>query len=141
MNHSDTKFRPFRCITYALVCSICDTNSDIVFQGFGLLAPSLSLSIGLPFILPPAAVIPTGKSTLATLRSSGARYLLSVPSILEDILRIPGKTGLEALQELEIVAIGGAAMKENVGAELVANGVNLLNHWGEQLDHIWISAH
>jgi len=95
------------------------------------LAPTLSLSIGLPFILPPAAVIPTGKSTLAMLRSSGARYLLSVPSILEDILRIPGKTGLEALQQLEVIAIGGAAMKENVGAELVANRVNLLNHWGK----------
>lgn len=65
------------------------------------------------------------------LKSSGARYMLSVPSILEDILRLPGKAGLEALQELEVVAIGGAAMKENVGKELVENGVNLLNHWGK----------
>lgn len=59
--------------------------------------------------------------------------MLSVPSILEDILRLPGRAGLEALQELEVVAIGGAAMKENVGNELVKNGVNLLNHWGKRL--------
>ena len=118
---------------------VYDASSDVTFQGYGLLATTLSLSIGLPFILPPATVIPTGKSTLAMLKASGARYLLSVPSILEDILRLPGKYGLEALQELEVVAIGGAAMKENVGAELVANGVNLLNHWGGQLCRICIS--
>jgi hypothetical protein len=100
----------------------------------------LSLSIGLPFILPPATVIPTGKSTLAMLKASGARYLLSVPSILEDILRIPGKAGLEALQELEVAAIGGAAMKENVGNELVKNGVNLLNHWGEVVSSLLLKS-
>ena len=30
-------------------------------------------------------------------------------------------------------------MKENISAELVANGVNILNHWGEQLCRICIS--
>lgn len=98
-----------------------------------MLATTLSLSIGLPFVLPPATIIPTGKSALAMLKASGARYMLSVPSILEDILRLPGKAGLEALQELEVLAIGGAAMKENVGQELVDNGVNLLNHWGKSV--------
>ncbi|KAF5348495.1 hypothetical protein D9756_009661 [Leucocoprinus leucothites] len=128
--------------TYPLIFAAChrfpEQNEPFRYQastlplyhGYGLLATTLSLSIGLPFILPPATVIPTGKSTLAMLKASGARYLLSVPSILEDIIRLPGNAGLEALRELEVVAIGGAAMKENVGAELVANGVNLLNHWG-----------
>lgn len=64
--------------------------------------------------------------------------MLSVPSILEDILRLPGRAGLEALQELEVVAIGGAAMKENVGNELVKNGVNLLNHWGKRSINTYI---
>ncbi|GLB38787.1 putative acetyl-CoA synthetase-like protein [Lyophyllum shimeji] len=101
-----------------------------LYHGFGLLAPSLSLSIGMPFILPPASVIPTGKTTLLALQSSGARYLLSVPSILEEMIRLPGGEGLDALRDLEIVATGGAPMKENVGDELVAAGVKLLNHWG-----------
>ncbi|KAF8059573.1 hypothetical protein FPV67DRAFT_1633230 [Lyophyllum atratum] len=101
-----------------------------LYHGFGLLAPSLSLSIGMPFILPPASIIPTGKTTLRALQSNGARYLLSVPSILEEMIRLPGDEGLEALRDLEIVATGGAPMKENVGNELASSGVKLLNHWG-----------
>lgn len=95
------------------------------------MAPSLSLGIGIPFVMPPAATIPTGKSALAMLNSTGARYLLTVPSILEDILNLPDDVGLKALQKLEYVVIGGAALKDSVGDELVSNGVHLLNHWGE----------
>ncbi|KAF5377825.1 hypothetical protein D9615_006785 [Tricholomella constricta] len=101
-----------------------------LYHGFGLMAPSLSLSIGMPFMLPPASTIPTGKSTLLALQSNGARYLLSVPSILEEMLRLPGGEGVDALRNLEIVATGGAPMKENVGTELAAAGVKILNHWG-----------
>lgn len=101
-----------------------------LYHGFGLLAPSLSLSIGMPFILPPASTIPTGKTTLLALQSIGARYLLSVPSILEEMIRLSDSQGLEALKDLEIVATGGAPMKESIGSELAAAGVKLLNHWG-----------
>ncbi|KAF7422954.1 hypothetical protein PC9H_011118 [Pleurotus ostreatus] len=99
-----------------------------LYHGFGLLAPSLSLSIGMPFVLPPASVIPTARLTIAAIQSVGARSLLSVPSIIEDITRFPG--GLDILKTLDFIAIGGAPMKEHVGSELVAQGVNLLNHWG-----------
>ncbi|KAG6848897.1 putative secondary metabolism biosynthetic enzyme [Arthromyces matolae] len=101
-----------------------------LYHGFGFLAPTLSLSIGMPFVLPPASVIPTGKSTLHALEATGARYLFTVPSILEEMLRLPGGFGIEALKDLEIVATGGAPMKENVGAEITGAGVKLLNHWG-----------
>ncbi|KAA1469647.1 acetyl-CoA synthetase-like protein [Dentipellis sp. KUC8613] len=101
-----------------------------LYHGFGFLAPSLSLSIGLPFVLPPASVIPTARSVLNSLESTGARSMLSVPSILEDIVRLPGSAGLQALKKLDFIAIGGAPMKEPVAQELVSNGVNLLNHWG-----------
>lgn len=37
---------------------------------------------------------------------------------------------LPVLKALDIIAIGGAPMKEHIGAELVSNGVKLLNHWG-----------
>lgn len=56
--------------------------------------------------------------------------MFTVPSIAEELARLPGGVGLEALQKLEIVAVGGAPMKESVGDELAAAGVNLLNHWG-----------
>ncbi|EPQ54396.1 acetyl-CoA synthetase-like protein [Gloeophyllum trabeum ATCC 11539] len=101
-----------------------------LYHGFGLLAPSLALSIGMPFVLPPATVIPTARSTLAVLKSTGARSMLSVPSILEDILNLPGTDGLDALRKLDFIAIGGAPMKEPVGEALVKQGVKLLNHWG-----------
>ncbi|KDQ51272.1 hypothetical protein JAAARDRAFT_140530 [Jaapia argillacea MUCL 33604] len=101
-----------------------------LYHGFGLLAPSLALSVGMPFVLPPASVIPTARSTVAVLKSTNARSMLSVPSILEDILNLQDGSGLEALRQLDFVAIGGAPMKEPVGEELVAAGVNLLNHWG-----------
>lgn len=35
------------------------------------------------------------------------------------------------MKTLDFIAIGGAPMKEHVGSELVAQGVNLLNHWGK----------
>lgn len=131
-NRSDSTFPRYPCITSVYHFRAFFTlQADLVyFQGFGLLAPGLSLSIGMPFTLPAATIIPTGKTTLAVLQSTGARYMLSVPSILEDMLRLPGGAGLEALRDLEIVAVGGAPMKESVGAELAAAGVNLLNHWG-----------
>lgn len=99
------------------------------------MAPSLSLGIGMPFVIPPAATIPTGKSALAMLKSTGARHMLTVPSILEDIRNLPNGVGLKALQELEYVVIGGAALKDSVGDELVASGVSLLNHWGKLTLH------
>ena len=103
---------------------------DDHIQGFGLLAPCLSLSVGVPFVLPPAGVIPTAKTILATLQSRGARYLLTVPSILEAFVRLPRDEGMDVLRDLEIVAVGGAPMKDSVGRQVAAAGVNLLNHWG-----------
>ncbi|KAI0322050.1 hypothetical protein OF83DRAFT_1096462 [Amylostereum chailletii] len=101
-----------------------------LYHGFGLLAPSLSLSIGMPFVLPSASAIPTARSTIASLELTGARSMFSVPSILEDIVRLPDGAGIEVLQKLDFIAIGGAPMKESVALTLASNGVNLLNHWG-----------
>ncbi|KAL0961267.1 hypothetical protein HGRIS_006230 [Hohenbuehelia grisea] len=101
-----------------------------LYHGFGLLAPSLSLSVGMPFVLPPASVIPTARTTIAAIQSTGAKSMLSVPSIVEDIMKFPGGVGLEVLKTLDFIAIGGAPMKENVGNELASKGVKLLNHWG-----------
>ena len=84
----------------------------------------------MPVVLPPAGMIPTAKTTLATLQSCGARYLLTVPSIVEEFVRLPRNEGIEALRDLEIVTVGGAPMKDSVAKQIVAAGVNLLNVWG-----------
>lgn len=101
-----------------------------LFHGFGLLSPSLALSVGKPFLIPSASVIPTATSTLALLRNSKARSLMSVPSILEDLLLLPNNEGVDALVPLDFVAVGGGPIKASVGEALVAAGVKLLNHMG-----------
>ncbi|KAK0457438.1 uncharacterized protein EV420DRAFT_1548198 [Desarmillaria tabescens] len=109
------------------------------------LAPMLSLSIGLPFVLPGAGTIPTGRGQLKVLDAllngsnghlNGTAHsilnrvglMLSVPSVVEDLLTIPG--GVDALKRLDVLAVGGAPLKEVTGEELVHRGVKLLNHWG-----------
>ncbi|EKM53824.1 uncharacterized protein PHACADRAFT_125794 [Phanerochaete carnosa HHB-10118-sp] len=101
-----------------------------LFHGFGLLAPSLSLSIGLPFALPASTTIPTGTSTYEILRLSGATSLLTVPSILEEIYLLDDNRGVEALKRLNFVAVGGAPMKLTVAEALSTADVPILNHWG-----------
>jgi len=95
-----------------------------------LLSPSLALSVGKPFCVPPASVIPTAASTLSLLRLSNARSLMSVPSILEDLLYLPRSEGVNALSTLDFVAVGGGPIKSSVGAALIEAGVKLLNHMG-----------
>jgi hypothetical protein len=56
--------------------------------------------------------------------------MLTVPSIVQDILRNREADGLAMLRQLEILAIGGAPMKESVIQELVRAKVKILNHWG-----------
>ncbi|OBZ65860.1 L-aminoadipate-semialdehyde dehydrogenase [Grifola frondosa] len=100
-----------------------------LFHGFGLLAPSMSLSIGLPFAIPAATTIPTGTSTAEVLKSARATCLMTVPSILEEIYQLDER-GIAALKPLRFVAVGGAPMKLSVAEPLAAAGVKILNHWG-----------
>ncbi|KAG5337253.1 putative secondary metabolism biosynthetic enzyme [Termitomyces sp. Mn162] len=120
--------------TYPLMFATChrlpEQQEPFQYVGFGFLALHLSLSIGMPFILPPASVIPTGKTVLQAIETNGAQYLFTVPSILEEIISLPGGLGLETLKNLEIVVTGGAPMKESSGVKVSSAGVKLLNHWG-----------
>ncbi|KAK2879437.1 putative NRPS-like protein biosynthetic cluster [Arthroderma sp. PD_2] len=100
------------------------------FHGFGLLPPCLSLGIGKPFCVPAPGSIPTGLSTVKLLRRSGAKSLLTVPSILEEIALLPDDQGIKALQDLHFVVFGGGLPKEKIGEKLSAAGVKLLNHYG-----------
>ncbi|CCX04911.1 Similar to Polyketide synthase HetM; acc. no. P37693 [Pyronema omphalodes CBS 100304] len=101
-----------------------------LYHGFGLLAPSLGLSIGMPFCLPSASTIPTAELTVRLSQSTGAQSLMTVPSILEDLLHLPASEGVTELLKMDFVAVGGGPIKPSVGEQLSAAGVKLLNHAG-----------
>lgn len=86
--------------------------------------------MGKPFCLPPPSVVPSGASVVELLNSSGARSLMSVPSILEDITLLAESRGPQALASLDFVAFGGGSLKLAVGEKFASAGVRLLNHYG-----------
>lgn len=104
-----------------------------LYHGFGLLAPSLSLSVGMTCCFPPSSVIPAAHSTMDMLWTVGAGSLMTVPSILQDILALPDSDrtpALQVLSKLEFVAVGGGALNPKSGSQLAENGIKVLNHYG-----------
>ena len=99
-------------------------------QGFGLLAPCLSLSVGKPCCFPSSSVIPAADSTVELLKTTGACSLMTVPAVLEQIVSSSGQSYRDELAGLDFLAIGGGSLKPSVGDALVREGVNLLNHYG-----------
>ncbi|KAJ5170455.1 acylglycerophosphoethanolamine acyltransferase [Penicillium coprophilum] len=99
-----------------------------LYHGFGLLAPCLSLSTGKSCCFPSSAIIPSATSVTELLERSAAASLMTVPIILEEM--IESSQSIEILKPLDFVAVGGGAIKRNVGELLAANGVRLLNHYG-----------
>ncbi|KAF2816413.1 acetyl-CoA synthetase-like protein [Mytilinidion resinicola] len=100
------------------------------FHGYGLLAPSDSLSIGKPFCIPPASSPPTGASTLALRQSTNAKVLMTVPSILEEMSTLPDDGGIRVLSKLHYVACGGGPLKPSTTKRLVDAGVRTVNAYG-----------
>jgi nucleoside-diphosphate-sugar epimerase len=104
-----------------------------LYHGFGLLAPCLSLSIGMTCCFPPSNTIPAAESTLRLLKLFQAESLMTVPSILEDIVSLEGEqmqAAMTSLAAMQLVAVGGGPIKQRVGEVLAKNNVNLLNHYG-----------
>ena len=94
------------------------------------MTPALSLGIGKTFCIPISSVNPTAASVLQLIDTVHARCLMSVPSILEEIVLLSDATGLQKLAQLDFVAFGGGNMKPAIGFSLVSAGVSLLNHFG-----------
>lgn len=90
----------------------------------------LSLGIGKTFCIPPSSIIPTGASIATLIEEAGAKALLTVPSILEEIASLQNDVGLDALRNLDFIAFGGGTPKAAVGERLAAEGINLINHYG-----------
>ncbi|KAJ2995082.1 hypothetical protein NUW58_g1377 [Xylaria curta] len=105
-----------------------------LYHGFGLLAPCLSLSIGMTVCFPPPSIIPATRSTLDLIRTFECRSLMTVPSIIDDILCQSNESekgeASALLTKLEFLAVGGGALKPEQGAILAENDVKLLNHYG-----------
>ncbi|KAM5346094.1 hypothetical protein ACJ41O_009099 [Fusarium nematophilum] len=113
----------------------CSTSLSTLplYHGFGLLAPCLSLSIGMTCCFPPASVIPAGRSTVDLLQLFNAETLLTVPSIIEDMLSLPDderRHALDTLKTLSFIAVGGGALSPDLGEILVENDIKLVNHYG-----------
>ncbi|KAJ5512744.1 NRPS-like enzyme [Penicillium fimorum] len=101
-----------------------------LFHGFGFVAICLSLGAGKAVCIPPPSVVPDGASVVALLEQSGARALLTVPSVLEEIEGLPQNKGHEALAKLDFVGFGGGMPKESVGQRLQATGIRLIGQYG-----------
>ncbi|KAI4269248.1 MAG: hypothetical protein LQ337_007399 [Flavoplaca oasis] len=98
-----------------------------LFHGFGVLAPSLALSIGKTVCFPPSEVIGNGPFVLKLLETKNITSLMTVPTILEEITQI---SAAKRLASLAFVVVGGGPIKPAVGNNLNENGVSLLNHFG-----------
>lgn len=101
-----------------------------MFHGFGLVAPALSMAAGKTTLFPASDGIPNARSLVDLVRRSGARSMMTVPMLLDDICNLPAGEGIRALAPLDFVGTGGAALGAGVGDRLAAGGVRLLNFYG-----------
>lgn len=99
-----------------------------LYHGFGFLAPCLSLSVGMTCCFPPSHIIPAGESTRDLLEAFDCRSLMTVPSIVDDLLALDEP--VENLRSLKFLAVGGGALGVSQGTRLVEQGVKLLTHYG-----------
>ncbi|KAI0541768.1 hypothetical protein GGR58DRAFT_456119, partial [Xylaria digitata] len=132
--------QPHRYLIGYSTCHLETESEDIeglnistlpLYHGFGMLAPMLALSIGKVCHLPASRTVPTGSSTISILQeTAGARSLMTVPHILEEIVALPENEWVEPLRSLQFVACGGGPLKSSVGEALATAGVKILAHFG-----------
>ena len=67
------------------------------------------------------------------------KYFSSVPYVLQMLSDEP--KAIEILRSMEIVGVGGAALSQEVGDALVANGVNLISRFGSTECGFLMSSH
>lgn len=99
-----------------------------LYHGFGFLAPCLSLSLGMTCVFPPSSLIPAGRSTLDLLQMFHCQSLMTVPSIVGEMLAYDD--AVEKLSHLNFLAVGGGALSPDQGLQLKSHNINLLNHYG-----------
>ncbi|PVH96862.1 acetyl-CoA synthetase-like protein [Periconia macrospinosa] len=100
-----------------------------LFHGFGVLAPCLSLSIGLTMCMPVNSIC-SADAVIELIQRTGARSMMTVPSVLDDLSQLRDDSAWDALRSLQFVATGGGPLPAAVGDKLVAGGVQIINHFG-----------
>ncbi|KAL8728551.1 MAG: hypothetical protein Q9181_005308 [Wetmoreana brouardii] len=98
-----------------------------LFHGFGILAPSLALSVGKPVCFPPSSTIGNGSLVLQMVKAQHITSVMTVPTILEEIVQ---SSAAKELAPLDFVVVGGGPIKNAIAEALHEKGVNLLNHFG-----------
>ncbi|KAF1966037.1 acetyl-CoA synthetase-like protein [Bimuria novae-zelandiae CBS 107.79] len=92
----------------------------------GLLAPMLSLTLpGVSFVATPTSWIPCADSVVQILRQFKVKSLITSPRILEHATKVPG--GTSHLRKLDYVAYTSDVLLYEVGQQLAAAGVKLIN--------------
>ncbi|KAI4230808.1 MAG: hypothetical protein LQ349_006014, partial [Xanthoria aureola] len=72
-------------------------------------------------------------------KATPVKYFSSVPYVLQMVSTEP--EGMEMLQSMEIVGVGGAALPQDVGDSLVDRGVNLVSRFGSAECGFLLSSH
>lgn len=96
-------------------------------KGFGVLAPSLALSVGKTVCFPPSSTISNSALVLQIIKAQNITSLMTVPTILEDVVL---SSAAKSLASLDFVVVGGGPIKHAVAENLHSNNVKLLNHFG-----------
>ena len=73
------------------------------------------------------------------LSTSPVKYFSSVPYVLQMVLA--DSDGAEMLRNMDLVGVGGAALPQDVGDDLVAKGVNLVSRYGSAECGFLMSSH
>lgn len=101
-----------------------------LYHGYGLMAPSLAMGVGKTVCFPPPGTVPNAHGVINLIKNNQGASLMSVPSILEEIMIAPTDDGVRTLATLDFVTFGGGLLTPKVGDRLAAAGVKLLNHYG-----------
>lgn len=80
--------------------------------------------------MPDATIPSTGPSLIDFINESNAEGVLTVPSLLEEIIDMNSEAAFDTLRSLHYVAAGGAPLKQDVGETLKKAGIPILNHFG-----------
>ncbi len=79
------------------------------------------------------------RRSVQTHRTPRVQYLSSVPYVLQ--MLAAEAEGLDTLRQMRLVGVGGAAFPQDVGDDLVENGVNLLSRFGSAECGFLMSSH
>ena len=106
-------------------------------------------SDALIWLFPGKEVPITASNTLKSLESAGqatvefeappVKYFSSVPYVLQMLAAEP--EGLACLRHMDIVGVGGAALPQIVGDDIVERGVNLVSRFGSAECGFLLSSH